>query len=120
MRKAGGKTMEQSEGRKPRHVARSTQGQPKEEETKTYRVKEGQTWGTNPELQAGDTVELTEAEAAGFEDKLEEVGVDASRQGDATRGQLPAGAVSATTETVSPPVVDDSQAGKPAVPKRNS
>jgi hypothetical protein len=61
-------TMEQSQ-RKPRHIARSTE--PKEEETKTYVVKEGQTWGTNPELQAGDTVELTEAEAAGFEDKLE-------------------------------------------------
>jgi hypothetical protein len=112
--------MEQSEGRKPRHVTRSTQGQPKEEETKTYRVKVGQVWGTNPELQPGDTVELTEAEAAGFEDKLEQVGVDAGRQpsGDAaTRGQLPAGAVSATTETVSPPVVDDSQAGKPGVPR---
>jgi hypothetical protein len=125
--------MEQSEQRRPRHVARSTE--PKEEETKTYRVKEGQTWGTNPELQAGDTVELTEAEAAGFEDKLEPVGgnIQGRLQGDdaATRGQLPAGAVSATTETVSPPVVpslstpaagqaDDSQAGKPAVPKRNS
>jgi hypothetical protein len=66
--------MEESESRKPRHIARSTE--PKEEETKTYRVKQGQTWGTNPELQAGDTVELTEAEAAGFEDKLEAVGVD--------------------------------------------
>jgi hypothetical protein len=55
--------------RQPRHIARSTE--PKEEETQTYVVKEGQTWGTNPELQAGDTVELTEAEAAGFEDKLE-------------------------------------------------
>lgn len=64
--------MEQSE-RKPIHVARSKSGEPKEEETKTYKVKEGQTWGTNPELQAGDTVELTEAEAAGFEDKLEPV-----------------------------------------------
>lgn len=107
--------MPDSQGR-PRHVTRSSQGQPKEEETKTYRVKQGQVWGTNPELQAGDTVELTEAEAAGFEDKLEEVGADGdatTRQGDATRGQLPAGAVSATTETVSPPVVDDSQANKP-------
>jgi hypothetical protein len=108
--------MPDAQGR-PRHVTRSTQGQAKEEETKTYRVKQGQVWGTNPELQAGDTVELTEAEAAGFEDKLEEVGADGDQ---ATRGQLPAGAVSATTETVSPPVVDDSQAGKPAVPKRNS
>ncbi len=109
--------MEQSE-RKPRHIARSTE--PKEEETSTYRVKEGQTWGTNPPLEAGDTVELTEAEAAGFEDKLEEVGKDgdrASREGDPTRGQLPAGAVSATTETVSPPVVDDSQAGGRGVPR---
>jgi hypothetical protein len=107
--------MEQSEG-KPRHITRSTQGQPKEEETKTYRVKAGQHWGTNPELQAGDTVELTEAEAAGFEDKLEEIGVDGEPVAGA--GQLPAGAVSATTETVSAPVVDDSQANKPAVPKR--
>lgn len=106
--------MEQSEQRRPRHVARSTE--PKEEETKTYRVKQGQTWGTNPELQAGDTVELTEAEAAGFEDKLEQVG----RDGEPPQGTLPAGAVSSTTETVSPPVVDDSQAtGSPRVPKRN-
>lgn len=120
--------MEQSEGRKPRHVARSSQGQQKEEDTSTYRVKDGQVWGTNPELQAGDTVELTEAEAAGFEDKLEEVGADSDKvakdAADPTRGQLPAGAVSATTETVSPPVVDDSQAtgsptGAPRVPKRN-
>jgi hypothetical protein len=83
--------MEQSE-RKPRHVTRSSQGQPKEEETQTYRVKQGQVWGTNPELQAGDTVELTEAEAAGFEDKLEEVGIDgepATPKG--LPGQLPAG-----------------------------
>jgi hypothetical protein len=65
--------MEQSE-HKPRHVARNAD--PKEEPTKTYRVKAGQTWGTNPELQAGDTVELTEKEAAGFEDKLEQVGLD--------------------------------------------
>jgi hypothetical protein len=109
--------MEQSE-RKPRHVARSSQ--PKEEETSTYRVKEGQTWGTNPELEAGDTVELTEAEAAGFEDKLEPVGGAAKAAADARAAQLPAGAVSATTETVSPPVVDDSQAtGSPRVPKRN-
>lgn len=42
-----------------------------DEAKKTYKVKEGQTWGSNPELQAGDTVELTEKEAAGFEDKLE-------------------------------------------------
>lgn len=86
--------MEQSEGRKPRHVTRSTQGQPKEEETKTYRVKAGQVWGTNPELQPGDTVELTEAEAAGFEDKLEEAGVDAAREPQAPAappaGQAPA------------------------------
>jgi hypothetical protein len=85
--------MEQSE-RRPRHVTRSTQGQPKEEETKTYRVKVGQVWGTNPELQPGDTVELTEAEAAGFEDKLEEVGVDAAREPQAPAappaGQAPA------------------------------
>lgn len=45
-----------------------------DEVKKTYKVKEGQTWGVNPELQAGDTVELTEKEAAGFLDKLEEVG----------------------------------------------
>jgi hypothetical protein len=109
--------MEQSEERKPRHVARSSSGQPKEEETKTYRVKEGQTWGTNPELQAGDTVELTEAEAAGFEDKLELADGSQPRP-EGSRGQLPAGAVSATTETVSPPVVDDSQAsGGRAVPR---
>jgi hypothetical protein len=70
---------------------------------------------------------LTEAEAAGFEDKLEPVGGKAKEAADArdaaTRGQLPAGAVSATTETVSPPVVDDSQANTrtgPAVPKRPS
>jgi hypothetical protein len=64
--------MEQSEQRRPQHVARTPQGeQPKQEETKTYRVKDGQTWGTNPELQAGDTVELTEKEAASFLDKLE-------------------------------------------------
>jgi hypothetical protein len=62
---------ELAQPRQPRHIARTTE--PKEEETKTYVVKEGQTWGTNPELQAGDTVELTEAEAAGFEDKLEPV-----------------------------------------------
>jgi hypothetical protein len=109
--------MEQSEGRKPRHIARSSSASPKEEETKTYRVKVGQVWGTNPELQPGDTVELTEAEAAGFEDKLEPVGGNLQgRQASddsATRGQLPAGAVSATTETVSPPVVDESQANKP-------
>ena len=105
----------ESEGRKPRHVARSTE--PKEEETQTYRVKEGQTWGTNPPLEAGDTVELTEAEAAGFEDKLEPA--DAPRQG-TQGGQLPAGAVSSTTETVDPPVVDDSQASKPSVPRRAS
>jgi hypothetical protein len=67
--------MEQSE-HKPRHIARSSTGQPKEEPTKTYRVKVGQTWGVNPELQPGDTVELTEKEAAGFEDKLEQVGLD--------------------------------------------
>jgi hypothetical protein len=63
--------MTEAEPRKPRHIARSVEGEPKKEETKTYVVKEGQTWGTNPELEAGDTVELTEAEAAGFEDKLE-------------------------------------------------
>jgi hypothetical protein len=92
----------------------------KEPETKTYRVKEGQVWGSNPELQAGETVELTEAEAAGFEDKLEEIGVDGEPVAPKDAGQLPAGAVSATTETVSPPVVDDSQAtGSPRVPKRN-
>jgi hypothetical protein len=39
---------------------------------KTYKVKEGQTWGFDPELKAGETVELTEKEAAGFLDKLEE------------------------------------------------
>lgn len=104
--------------RKPRHVARSSSTEPKEEETKTYRVKEGQTWGTNPELEAGDTVELTEAEAAGFEDKLEEVGRDGDAEPPKGAGQLPAGAVSATTETVSPPVVDDSQAsGARGVPR---
>jgi len=42
-----------------------------DEQKKTYKVKEGQTWGTNPELQAGETVELTEKEAAAFPDKLE-------------------------------------------------
>ncbi len=107
--------MEQSEAPKgypkPRHISRSTQGQPKEEETQTYVVKEGQVWGTNPELQAGDTVELTEKEAAGFEDKLEEVGIDGE-----AKGRLPAGAVSSTTETVQPPQVDDSQSGR-SVPR---
>ena len=83
--------------RQPRHIARATS--PKEEETQTYRVKEGQTWGTNPELQAGDTVELTEAEAAGFEDKLEPV--DGGEQ-DKSQQQPP------------PP------ATPPAVPKRPS
>ena len=68
---------EQRRPRQPRHIARSTE--PKEEDTQTYVVKEGQTWGTNPELQAGDTVELTEAEAAGFEDKLEPVDATATR-----------------------------------------
>ena len=101
-----------AEQRRPQHIVRSTE--PKEEETQTYRVKEGQTWGTNPPLEAGDTVELTEAEAAGFEDKLE----PADSSSTSTQGQLPAGAVSSTTETVQPPVVDDSQAGKPSVPKR--
>lgn len=71
-----GATEESQRGtpRAPKHIARTPQGgQPKEEPTKTYRVKDGQTWGNNPVLQAGDTVELTEAEAAGFEDKLEPV-----------------------------------------------
>lgn len=72
-----------------------------DEAKKTYRVKDGQTWGSNPELKAGETVELTEKEAAGFEDKLEPA--DSPKSG--TEGQLPAGAVSATSETVSPPLV---------------
>jgi hypothetical protein len=45
-----------------------------DEAKKTYRVKEGQHWGTNPELQPGETVELTEKEYTGFEDKLEPLG----------------------------------------------
>jgi hypothetical protein len=90
--------MEQSERGNPqgaRHITRSTQA--KEEETKTYRVKVGQTWGVNPELQAGDTVELTEKEAAGFEDKLEPLGRDKT-----TSGETPPPAPTA-----------------PAVPKKN-
>jgi hypothetical protein len=39
---------------------------------KTYRVKPGMTWG-QPPLVEGETVELTEAEAAGFLDLLEPV-----------------------------------------------
>lgn len=37
----------------------------------TYRVKPGFTHGASDQYKAGDTVELTEAEAAGFLDKLE-------------------------------------------------
>lgn len=95
--------MEQSEPRRPQHLARTPQGEQPKEETKTYRVKDGQTWGMNPELQAGDTVELTEKEAASFLDKLEPADGSSSQQ-----GQMPPGAVSSTTETVQPPVVDDS------------
>ena len=43
------------------------------DEKKKYKVKEGQTFGANNEYSEGDIVELTEAEAAGFEDKLEPV-----------------------------------------------
>lgn len=114
--------MEQSEPRRPQHVARTPGGEQPKEETKTYRVKDGQTWGMNPELQAGDTVELTEKEAASFLDKLELADGSGGQQGTPTQGQLPAGAVSATTETVQPPVVDDSgPEGSPSrtgVPKR--
>jgi hypothetical protein len=84
-----------------------------DEPKKTYKVKDGQTWGTNPELKAGETVELTEKEASGFLDKLELADGSQRQPG---QGQLPAGAVSATTETVSPPVVDDTQASKPTAP----
>lgn len=69
------------------HIARTPQGQQKEEPTKTYRVKDGQVWGTNPELKAGDTVELTEAEAASFEDKLEPA--DGPREGQQPPQQPP-------------------------------
>lgn len=42
------------------------------EETKyTYKVKAGKKFGAQGEFKAGDTVELTEQEAAGFADKLE-------------------------------------------------
>ena len=41
-----------------------------EEPKKTYRVKEGKVWS---HLKAGDTVELTEAEAAPYPEELEEV-----------------------------------------------
>jgi hypothetical protein len=41
-----------------------------EQEKKTYRVKEGKVWS---HLKAGDTVELTEAEAAPYPEELEEV-----------------------------------------------
>lgn len=37
----------------------------------TYKVKPGRTFGKNREYKAGDTVELTEKEAAGFADKLQ-------------------------------------------------
>ena len=94
-----------SEQRAPRHIPRRTAGEQPQEETKTYVVKEGQTWGTNPELQAGDTVELTEAEAAGFEDKLEPVdGSGGMAEGRATPFQPP------------PPLDSTS---KPSVPRRS-
>lgn len=38
---------------------------------KQYRVKPGYEFGKNKEYKPGDTVELTEEEAAGFLDKLE-------------------------------------------------
>jgi len=41
-----------------------------EEPKKTYRVREGKVWA---HLKAGDTVELTAAEAAPYPDDLEEV-----------------------------------------------
>ena len=41
-----------------------------EEPKKTYRVREGKVWS---HLKAGDTVELTEAEAAPYPEELEEV-----------------------------------------------
>jgi hypothetical protein len=79
---------------------RQADAQKKAEETQTYVVKEGQTWGSNPPLEAGDTVELTEAEAAGFEDKLEPA--DAPKES-------PAG-----TEGTTPPP------SSPSVPRRTS
>lgn len=44
-----------------------------DEAKSTYKVKEGCRFGSANELGPGDTVELTEAEAAGFLDKLEKV-----------------------------------------------
>lgn len=73
---------------RPRNIQRPG-GSTEEAETSTYRVKEGQVWGTNPELVAGDTVELTEAEAAGFEDKLEPVGGKAKAAADARAAAEP-------------------------------
>lgn len=42
-----------------------------EEEKKQYRVKAGRVFGAKDEYKQGDTVELTEAEAEAFLDKLE-------------------------------------------------
>jgi hypothetical protein len=82
---------------------RQAEAKRKAEETKTYRVKEGQTWGTNPPLQAGDTVELTEAEAAGFEDKLEPAdGSGNEEQAQPPQSQPPAtGGVQARSDAAS-------------------
>jgi hypothetical protein len=78
-----------------------------EEQKKTYKVKEGQVWGSNPELKEGETVELTEKEAAGFEDKLEPV-----------EGTPPAPPEGAGSRAQGAPGAAPEPGTKPSVPRR--